>query len=72
MLSKRATEKFLEQYFDECVQYWTSALADKSYVMRRVFFDIDVADKDNNGELLDAETKKEFILNKKAKLSQTK
>ena len=73
MLNQRDTQLVLEGYFKECFGFWKSEIKDERQAFEKAIRDIECLTKDPyvpNGELLDVETKAEFIRYKKMDLGK--
>ena len=71
MLNKRDTQLILESYFKECFGFWKSEVKDERLAFEKAIRDTECLTRDPNlpmGELLDVETKTEFIKYRKMDL----
>lgn len=71
MLNQRDTQLVLESYFKECLGFWQSEVKDERQAYAKAIRDIKCLTRDPyvpKGELLDEETKAEFIKYRKMDL----
>lgn len=71
MLNQRDTQLVLESYFKECLSFWKSEVKDERLAYEKAIRDAECLTRDPNlpmGELLDEDTKAEFIKYRKMDL----